>query len=140
MLVAICLTFRLLARPEALTTSEGGLLEGTHPHPSIRSDFARVVAVEIACGEGAETNKDSWMSKLTVRSALDATRTWEGITGTGDPLRLLVFDDHVIGDGFDRVGRYMHQLLDCWHEVKPALEPFAMVPLALSKHDRASRA
>jgi hypothetical protein len=134
-LLAINLTFRLLADPETLPLDRATLLQGTHPHPWIRSHLCRVNVSSQAHNLYLESDEDLWLTKMATRSIYDAAQIWECITGAKEPIRLLYLDDFSVKDGFRRVNEYMHSLLDCWHEIRPQLNISALVPLAPSRHD-----
>jgi hypothetical protein len=112
-----------------------GLLNGTHPPPAIRSHFCRNIAIQIARGRGSDDQGATLIAQMAVKSTLDAARIWESITGIRESTRLLYFDDNSVQDGMDRVLKYMHKLLDCWHEIRPSLLESSLVPLVLSKYE-----
>jgi hypothetical protein len=134
-LIAINLTFRLLAGPETLPLDRDALLQGTHPHPWVRSHLCRVNVSSQAHNLYLESDEDLWLTKMAVRSIYDAAQIWECITGVKEQVRLLYLDDSSLEDGFGRVNEYMHRLLDCWYEMRPQLNTSALVPLAPSRHD-----
>jgi hypothetical protein len=135
-LIAINLTFRLLADPETLPLDKHALLQGTHPHPWIRSHLCRVNVSSQAHNLYLESDEDLWLTKIATRSIYDAAQIWECLTGAKEPVRLLYLDDSSLKNGFARVNEYMHRLLDCWHEIRPQLITSALVPLAPSRHDK----
>lgn len=135
--LAIELLFLIMARPEALSMEQDGLMNGKHPHPYMRTHFVRVTVATICDALGIE-EEDEAVRQLAVKSAFDAVAIWNCITGTKASKRVILLDDDSLSDGYSRARKYMNQLLDCWDEIRPELEPNAMVRLAPSKSQLSS--
>lgn len=133
-LMAVWIVFRILSDPQRLPMSQEGLLANTHPHAAVRAHLCRGHIVRIASERGG-IEPDGWISVALAKSAFDALKVWECVSGEREPERLLYMDDYSAGKGFERVGAYTETLLDHYATIKATLEKSAFVPLSNTRDE-----
>jgi hypothetical protein len=127
--------FRLLGDSTTIPLDSEGLLRYKHPHVAIPSHFNRVIAIELGHARGLPKDNELWVANFCVKAEQDVAQIWGTITKTTPSNRWVLFGDHLDRDGFDRIWKYLDNLLECWHEMRPALEKSALVAIPLSRYD-----
>jgi hypothetical protein len=136
--IGINLLFRLFTRIEKIPIDQADFLKGTHPNAAVRSHLSRVTVSSIAFAWGLQNKDRPWLTNLATRSAIDALRIWEAITGTQEPARLLLTfmqDGKTERTGLNMVWEYTNSLLECWRTIRPELLPFALNDLVKPTDD-----